>query len=311
MRKGFTFIEMIFVIVIMGILAKFGSEIFRNVYQNYNNSKANNELQIDTELTLQQIANRLQYRIKDSVIGRRSNGDFTGLSSIVDSNYTAFEWVGYDIDGWLGNNRGGAEVYNKPTWTGFIDVDAIDTANADVNTLFSPGTDTGEIGTVIAALSPTGAGAGNSALFFTGGSTDIRTGYDWNTTTGILTTQNNVAAHRVATTGNVQQFADATGASFAGTDIYEQYKLAWTAYALSLEDFDGDGNNDELVLYYDYRPWEGDDFTDNNIPRALFIDNVSTVKLRAIGDMINIQVCISENNITGSEYSICKEKAIF
>ena len=81
-----TFICIVLLLVISGLLANFGSEIFRNVYQNYNNSKANNELQIDTELTLQQIGNRLQYRIKDSVIGRRSDGTFTGLSSIVDSN---------------------------------------------------------------------------------------------------------------------------------------------------------------------------------------------------------------------------------
>ena len=310
MRKGFTFIEMIFVIVIMGILAKFGSEIFRNVYQNYNNSKANNELQIDTELTLQQIGNRLQYRIKDSVIGRRSDGTFTGLSSIVDANYTAFEWVGYDIDGWLGNNRGVAGAYNQPTWTGFIDVDAFDTANADLNTLFSPGTDTGQIGGVIAPLSPSGAGVANSALFFTGSSSDVQSGYGWDGV-GALATQNDITAHRIRAGGNVQQFDDQSGANFTGTDIYEQYKLAWTAYALSLEDFDGDGESDELVLYYDYRPWEGDRFTDANISNALLIDNVTTTKLRAIGDMINIQVCISENNITGSEYSICKEKAIF
>jgi prepilin-type N-terminal cleavage/methylation domain-containing protein len=302
MKKGFTFIEMIFVIVIMGILAKFGSEIFRNVYQNYNQSTANNELQINTELTMQQIANRLQYRIKDSMIARVPGVGFNSITSAA-SNATVFEWVGYDIDGWLGNDRGGTETYNKPTWTGFIDVDAVDTVNADQDTLFSPDTDTGEINTVIAALSSSGTGIGNAAIFFTGENADVQTDYGWQVV--VLIIQNNVAAHRINAGGNVQQFDDVTGADFNNTDIYEQYKLAWTAYALEISN---DGN---LTLYYDYQPWQGETYNDNNTSNALLMQNITTMKIQSLGDMLNLQVCISENNITGSEYSICKEKAIF
>lgn len=299
MRKGFTFIEMIFVIVIMGILAKFGSEIFRNVYLNYNQSTVNNELQIDTELVLQQIANRFQYRIKDSVIARTGPaGAPSGISSINPAtNYTVFEWIGYDIDGWLGD-----DTNTTPTWTGFIDVDALDTANADEDTLFSPGTDTGRVNTVIAALSPSGAGIGNAAIFFTGENADVTTDYGWQG--AALNTQSDVAAHRITAGANVQQLDDVTGADFNNTDIYEQYKLAWTAYALEIA---ADGN---LTLYYDYRPWEGESYNNDGTP-ALLMQNVTTAKMQAIGDILNLQVCVSDNNITGSEYSICKEKVIF
>ncbi len=307
MKKGFTFIEMLFVIVILGILAKFGSEIFRNVYQNYNQSTANNELQINTELVIQQIANRLQYRIKDSMIARVPGVGFDSVTSAA-PNATVFEWIGYDIDGWLGNDRGGAETYSKPTWTGFIDLDAVDTANADEDTLFSPETDTGEVNTVIASLSPSGAGVVNAAIFFTGENSDVQTDYGWQG--AALTTQNNVAAHRITTGANVQQLDDATGADFNATDIYEQYKLAWTAYALSIENCDASGEICELVLYYDYQPWQGETYNGNGT-QALLMQNVTTAKLQAIGDMLNLQVCVSENNITGSEYSICKEKVIF
>lgn len=300
MRKGFTFIEMLFVIVIMGILAKFGSEIFRNVYLNYNQSTVNNTLQSDTELVLQQIANRFQYRIKDSVIARVSGAaSFKSISS-ADANSTVFEWIGYDIDGWLGD-----DTNTTPTWTGFIDLNAIETPDADQNTLFSPGTDTGRINTVIAALSPSAAGIANAAIFFTGENADVQTDYGWQ---GVaLSTQNDVAAHRIGAGGNAAQLADATGVSFGGTDIYEQYKLAWTAYALEITT---DGN---LTLYYDYRPWEGDSYV--NAPPALLMQNVTTVKLQAVGDILNLQVCVGGEEITSLNgdggYSICKEKVIF
>ena len=294
MRKGFTFIEMIFVIVIMGILAKFGSEIFRNVYLNYVQSTSNNILQTDTELAIQQIANRLQYRIKDSVIGRRSNGNFTALSAINDSNYTAVEWIGYDMDGWLGD-----ATSTNPTWSGFIDVS--DTVNGNINALVSPSSDlrAGErVDDVISALG--GSTIADAAIFFTGANSNAQTDYGWDGTAQI--NHETTAAHLVAASP-IDRIVPGID-DFANTDIYEQYKLSWTAYALEL-------NNGTLRLYYDYQPWLGERYNDGNGTSAILIQDVTTTKVRAIGDMINIQICVSDNNITGSEYSICKEKAIF
>ena len=293
MRKGFTFIEMIFVIVIMGILAKFGSEIFRNVYLNYVQSTSNNILQTDTELAIQQIANRLQYRIKDSVIGRRSNGNFTALSAINDSNYTAVEWIGYDMDGWLGD-----ATSTNPTWSGFIDVSSTD---ANISVLVSPSSDlrAGErVDDVISALG--GSTIADAAIFFTGANSNAQTDYGWDGTAQV--NHETTAAHLVAASP-IDRIVPGID-DFANTDIYEQYKLSWTAYALEL-------NNGTLRLYYDYQPWLGERYNDGNGTSAILIQDVTTTKVRAIGDMINIQICVSDNNITGSEYSICKEKAIF
>jgi prepilin-type N-terminal cleavage/methylation domain-containing protein len=297
MKKAFTFIEMIFVIVIMGILAKFGSEIFRNVYMNYTMSVTNNKLQTDTEDTIQQIANRLQYRIKDSVIAR----DATTFNPISDLNgsktYTVLEWVGYDIDGWLGDGTG-----TTPTWSGFIDVD--DFVNANVNTLVSPASDFstgGRVDTVIQALST--STIEDAAIFFTGANTDARTDYGWDT--AYAYDQSDTAAHRI-TSAVANRIAPTAGDDFSGVDVYEQYKLAWTAYALELS---ADGN---LTLYYDYQPWRGESYS--NASPALLMQNVETFKFQAVGDIIKLQVCVSDEDITGEGdggYSICKEKAVF
>jgi len=113
---------------------------------------------------------------------------------------------------------------------------------------------------------------------------------------------NNTAAFPITNAAAVDRIVPSLD-NFSGVDVYEQYKLGWSAYALEVD------NNGTLRLYYDYQPWLGESYA--NASSAILTRNVTTTKLRAIGDMINIQVCVSENNITGSEYSICKEKAVF
>lgn len=301
MRKAFTFIEMIFVIVILGILAKFGSEIFRNVYLNYNLSVTNNKLQTDTEAAIEQIANRLQYRVKNSVIAKDSATNlFHGISAppTVAGNYTVLEWVGYDIDGWLGD-----DTATTPTWSGFIDVD--DFANANANTLVSPASDFtagGRIDNIIDGLSDGNSSVTDAAIFFTGTNTDIQFDYGWNG--AAQNEQNNTASHLVGAAGVVDRIVPGVD-DFSGVDVYEQYKLSWTAYALEL-------NGNTLRLYYNYQPWQGERYNDANIKSAILMENVETFKFQGIGDIIKVQICVNDNNITGDGgYAICKEQAIF
>ncbi len=325
MRRGFTFLEMIFVIVIVGVLAKFGTNLLFTAYEASISSKINNDLQSNSSMALRQISNRLQYRLKDSVIARTAPAVApVALASAVGNNFTILEWIGYDIDGLLGTNRAGAlgePAFNRPTWSGFIDVDdpgAIASAAltaAPFAYLSSPGTDTNLANNVIAALSVNGSTLGTSAIFFTGANTNVINDYGWSGVAQNL--QSITAAHRIQAYAApfVSRLADASfnggvTSSFTGTDIYENYKLAWTAYALERRDIDADGDED-LVLYYDYQPWLGENFLANG-RRVLLMENVDTFKFTAIGDTIKLQVCVNEENfLSGGIYSICKETAVF
>ena len=60
MKKAVTMLEMIMVIVVLGIVASIGSEIILNLYNSYIRSRAVYQLEAQTELTLEQIARRLQ-----------------------------------------------------------------------------------------------------------------------------------------------------------------------------------------------------------------------------------------------------------
>jgi prepilin-type N-terminal cleavage/methylation domain-containing protein len=306
-RHAFTMMELIFVIVVIGIIGVVGTNVLKVVYENYIDTSLNNRLQAETEIPMQQIANRLQYRIKNSVIARKSNGDFSGLTS-ADGNETILEWVGYDIDGWLGT-WSSTQGMNAPTWSGFID---LDTTSASPTNLSSPQSDlrnNGEADTVIKALRASGSSTtiNNSAIFFVGAPSDVRHDYGWDGTT--ITDQAHTA-HPITAASTTGSITPKGSTTFANVNVFEQYKLAWTAYALSIEDADSDGD-DDLVLYYDYQPWEGESYTDGD--SQIVMTNVDTFSFQGVGDMIKLQLCINIAMDVKNDggYVLCKEKAVF
>lgn len=269
-------IELVFVIVVMGIIGKYGAEIFRNVYQGYINSSIQNRLQEETELALQQIANRLPYRIKNSAIAKKPDGTFLALSSpAIDGSYTIMEWVGYDIDGWLAG-----------TWSGFIDVDN----NASSTTvLVSPGTTTTDSG----------------AIFFIGANANVQEDFGWD---GTATTQAN-AAHPVNMGANIAP----DGGDFSGVDIYEFYQFATTAYAIQWDQANGNLILWEGYKPWDGDTYNGDG-TSHTLLGGTNI-NVTAFQFVQLGDMIKVRLCAASktntDNDSGGGYSVCKEKAIF
>ena len=290
MRKGFTLLEMVFVIVIFGILSKFGAELLFKIYENYIYSNTFNRLQNQSEAAVKQIANRLQYRIRDSVISRNGTGGAAepiGNSDATDED--VLEWVGIDIDGWKGINN------TNPNWSGFIDIQAVrDSGSSTV--LFSPGTQYN-------STSGTGGGATTGAIFFVGSDVDLTGNFGWG---GAITDQTaDMHPIKFNVAGNIESdiLADP---NFSGVRISEFYQFSTTAYAVHLDGTD-------LKLYYGYQPWDGDNInTLANRSESLIMEGVTSFKFYARGDIMIIQVCIGDNNVTGlGEYSACKEKVVF
>ena len=247
-------IELVFVIVVIGIIAKFGVEFLIKAYEGYIFSAVQNRLQTQTEIALEQITNRLQYRIKPSTIVRRSDtGAFTSLSNAADiPQNTILEWVGYDIDGLRGTTT--------PLWSGFID---LNNASASASQLISLNTDTSAENTMINALSNGNSDFNNSAIFFIGGNTNI-SGYGWN---AVALADQNHTMHPIksSTSVNILESNFGNPNDFTGQDVYEFYQLAWTAYALVYS-----GTNASSAIEYINRL---DDGTAN--PAKLFDTNGS------------------------------------
>ncbi|WP_373033583.1 type II secretion system protein [Sulfurovum sp.] len=275
MRKGFTLLELVFVIVIFGILSKFGADILYKIYENYVYSNTFNRLENQSEAAVKQIANRLQYRIKDSTIARDAlNGSVEPIGSNT-GNEIILEWIGVDIDGWRGTTGN-----TNPDWSGFIDLQA-----SSIGSLNTPGTQL-----------PTGSGA----LFFIGSDVDLSSNFGW---TGAISDQT-AAIHPVTISGT--SITSSNGDDFNGTDVYEYYQFSKTAYAVHLDGTD-------LKFYYEYQPWDGDNIDTPGVrSEALIMENVSSFKFTSIGDILVIQVCVTDANVTGvGDYSVCKEKVVF
>jgi len=299
-RNGFTFIELIFVVVIMGFLSKYGIEFLARAYDNFIFSNLNNSLQSKSATAVEEIGSRLQFRIKDSIIARDviapvPSPNYQALaSSTFDDNATVLEWVGVDIDGLRGDT--------SPTWSGIID---LYNAGTSTTTLITPDTNFTAVSNVIDALSYTDSSIADAAIYFIGSDSNINQ-YGWNG--AAITDHNTSVIHPITSTTN-NQFTSSTGVDFNGTDIYEYYQLAWTAYAVAHEDGpDTDTDPDRLVLYYDYQPWNGQDYNTSG-KSALLMEDVDTFRFKAIGSIVKIQVCVNTDLV--EDYSLCKEKTIY
>ena len=312
-KKAFTMLELLFVIVIMGILAKFGVAFLAEAYRNFIFSTINNKLQAKSAYAVEMISKRLENRIKLSVIYRNpdngnSDVNFAPLETGTDKNATVLEWISADIEG-----------YRVGNWSGIMDLNS---SASNANKLRSINTNTTNINNLIKILSDNNSTINDAAIYFVGGdrANDIW-GWDGNVTK--FNTQANVNIHPINSSATLNEFVPTpSSGTFTGVEAKEYYKLAWTAYAVALEDYnvtkpggpDYNGTNmGDLYLYYNYQPWEGEQYDDVGIgvKKILLQDRVSSFQFRATGSLIKIQVCSKDTLIANEEYSICKEKTVY
>ncbi len=292
-KNAFTLVEMVFVIVVLGIVAAIGSSIIAKIYESYIYSRNINELQTKTELALTQISKYLSYRVKSSIIARKSPTKFVSLSDANDS-YKILEWIGYDNESFEGNSSG-------PGWSGFIDLENSETNKSQIKT---PGSQLLYSERIINALSNNDVNISlpnsSAAIIFDGLPADFNVSqYGWNNGG---TEQHNYV-FRVQRSGqDVLKFIENKPSI-----IYEHYKLTWSAYALVPNPLNG--NDVNLTLYYNFRPWMGERYSDGN--SSVMAEHVTTFRFLQKGDTIRLKLCITNPIFNDTNISFCKEKVVF
>ena len=310
-RFAFTIIELIFVIVVMGILAKFGVGFIAQAYKGFLYENVNHTLQSESEQAVEFIAKKLEYRIKDSVIARTKIGGAAEPIGSIDpaaNKYTVLEWIGVDNDGFRGTTA--------PYWSGIIDLDS-----SSASILTSQDTNTTAIDNLIGELSNKNATIADAALYFVGSNSDAKTDYGWSGKLAYINSQKGAIHPIKSVAGNSTQFQSSTGSNFSGVDVYEYYKLAWTAYAIVMTNYDKVEKTGTLKLYYNYQPWldkDNDGLADQfnkapNVKSSIIMENVSDFQFFSVGSIVKIKVCTKSKVLKkdGGDYSLCKEKTIF
>ncbi len=271
LRTAFSMLELIFVIVILGIVASMSAEIIANIYENYIVQRAHYRASIKVENTLTQISNRLTNAIPGTTVrrigltGTAEDISTPPISGSTDS-YTVLQWVAKDVDSFTAIT---AEDDRLPGWSGFCDLDA-STVGTTVST---SGSKLSLADDIIKNLSANTKDITNATIFFSG-----------------YRNENNISSIS----------GDVITLSATPAQKVEHYKLAWTSYALSVEGGD-------LYLYHNFAPIPA---TTIDGTRTLLLKNITHFKFRGDGRTIRIKFCVNEK-IEDGDIPSCAERVIF
>lgn len=294
------------VIIVFGIVASISSDIFSNLYSNYvKTSAANKNLTLE-ELVLDQIEKRLTFRIKDSVILREYNAtsvsnNFKSISQMASGDtQTVLEWIGYSYESFLGTP--------KPSWNGFIDLDSnhTDRNASGISLLKTPDSNLTFASALIENLtyddvSLTDLTKNAPAIIFKMNRYDFNvTNYGWNGTKGEYTLRVR------ANSADTLELIDAN-ATFP-ENISEQYFLVHSAYAIVPE---GSSNDFNLSFYYNYQPWENENYMDGD--KTVLAEHVRIFTAYQQGEnYIRLKIKITDANNSGDyDFGSAIERFVF
>ncbi len=322
MKRAFTLLELVVVIVVLGIIAMMSFNAIMNIYSNYFQTRTVNELETQTEIALEQISKRLEHRIKPSVIARKPSGEFLALNDSgvnLDAKYEILEFIPYayeifnDVISLDANDHVIEQGGKAGRYSGYADL----AKSSPATGLISPGSNftTGVVET-IKDLTCRGETRDATCVDFTkkdGGVVAIFSDVYYNVQSSFGYSNGTVPVSLdIAKVGVKSTDGDTLEISgFGGKQISEQYHLAYTANAIvpeqSADPKDAANGVFDLNLYYDYRPWMGEKYKQNG-EKATLAKNVTRFVFTEKNGVIVLKLCMRAKN---SEITICKSKAVY
>ena len=332
MKRGFTLIELVFVIVVLGIISMFGADLYTKIYKSYVHVRAVNQLEARTQNAMMLITNRLEDRIKSSTIGRDlAVNDFVPISDLTNPRFDILEWIGQSVETRNINQR-------TPGWSGFMSMSQLrdttwvaDTNNAgyiaDTRTPFnmvSLGSNFPQVARIVGNLRATTYNRPSTntqvAVIFRVVTNDasptsvgIGFGYDravWADgrnrvliAVGTPSAAGSGSMEGETITINQYPFNPNNAKS---QEFSEQYYIAHSAYAIVPANVvtytkDNAGNlskNFDLVLRYNYRPWStvaGDATSYNRASSSLLAEDVSLFRFKDDNGAVALKLCMRDD----------------
>ena len=321
MKRAFTLLELVVVIVVLGIIAMMSFNAIMNIYSNYFQTKTVNELETQTEIALEQISKRLEHRIKPSVIARKPSGEFLALNDSgvnLVAEYEILEFIPYayeifnDVISLDANDHVIEQGGKAGRYSGYADL----AKSSPATGLISPGSNfsTEVVETIkdLTCREDTNATCvdftkqdGGVVAIFSDVYYNVQSSFGYSN--GTVPVSLDIAKVGVKSTdGDTLEIS-----GFGGKQISEQYHLAYTANAIvpeqSADPKDTANGVFDLNLYYDYRPWMGEKYKPNG-EKATLAKNVTRFVFTEKNGVIVLKLCMRAKN---SEITICKSKAVY
>ena len=323
MKRAFTLLELVVVIVVLGIIAMMSFNAIMNIYSNYFQTRTVNELETQTEIALEQISKRLEHRIKPSVIARKTDGAFLALNDNrvnLDAKYEILEFIPYayeifnDVISLDANDNVIEQGGKAGRYSGYADL----AKSSPATGLISPGSNftTGVVETIkdLTCKDDTrnskcvdfeNKDGGVVAIFYDV-YYDVQNSFGYKGISNLDIAKVGVKGGQSGLNGDTLEIS-----GFANKQISEQYHLAYTANAIvpeqSADPKDTANGVFDLNLYYDYRPWMGEKYKQNG-EKATLAKNVTRFVFTEKNGVIVLKLCMRAKN---SEITICKSKAVY
>ncbi|MBQ9292675.1 MAG: type II secretion system protein [Campylobacter sp.] len=320
-KNGFTLLELIFVIVVFGIISMFGADLYTKIYNSYAHTRAVNQLEARTMNAITIISSRLEDRIKGTVIARRSSDNtFVDIRS-ASQTHDIIEWIGQSVESKNLVMPTGGDPADSVGWSGFADIYNMATPIPANFNFISQGSHFNGVGTVIRSLR--GNADASFGIIFKGriAVDDVENAYGYelsdfnNTFIGTANGRNN---ETVNINYPVRAAIDEPG-------ISEQYYLAHSAYAIvptnHTEPYLGPSGNEvaewnfDLALHYNYEPWSREAYNGANVSTAIMVRDVSLFRFRNDDGAIALKLCLRDagRNFNPEELDliVCKSQVVY
>ena len=325
-KKSFTMIELIVVIIILSLIATGSFKAIQMLYERYYQANTITKFSINSQNILDQMGINLYYRISNTAIGYSpSDGDFKKIEKVDNAKYKIFEWItgafdakhriitngiGYGYSGFID-----LEASNRNTLTLVAKDFNITDINNTLNNVFNNKNDLNQtVGIIFAGTMDTGDIID-----------DYNNSYGWH---GF--------AHKkiflVKKFKQVNNDANLTmNDDIKGNKIYAKYYLPESAYAIArgadinksancLNGLNVDDNT--LLLFYNYRPWNNETFCadphqDNSETNegnvSILGRDVTSFRVKAVNYHLELKIQLSKPLYRGSDrnITITKQKVIF
>lgn len=298
-KKAFTLIEMIFVVLISGILAVGTFKALEALYTRSAKAKAVTDLSLRSQIVLDQIGVMLYNRIPNSVIGWDPTSSTCEAITDITSSKPVLEWLGTMDDELIERKYDGfVDMQKSDKNNEILDTPDINSSlnNSDINLIFSGAFDSGD----------ESMKACEGAFGYHG--------HDSNLSFKVTIGDNNIT------------LTDSVKPKY----IYEKYYLTKTAYAITRGEnidhtkFDNNCHrsdintsasdfNNTLFLFYNYQPYKGETYCgdggDGNV--SILAKDVSGFAVLYENDALRLKLDMTKDIRGSTPVHITKEKVIF